>query len=218
MLTKYNLKMPHAVFSGEDALEKIQDIFAENGVKRLAVFSDKGIEGAGLLDLPMAEVKKTGVEYTILDDLPAEPTYMEAQKLVDQCKAYGADFIMAVGGGSVQDTAKLASILMTDEYGITELLDEPGRAQKCIKTLMIPTTAGTGSEATPNAIVAVPEKQLKVGIVNTNMIADYVILDAVMIKKLPRKIAAATGVDALSVGALTHSAPSIDLALEWSAL
>ena len=198
MLTKYNLKMPHAVFSGEDALEKIRDIFAENNVKRLAVFSDKGIEGAGLLDLPMAEVKKTGVEYTILDDLPAEPTYMEAQKLVDQCKEYGADFIMAVGGGSVQDTAKLASILMTDEYGIKELLDEPGRAKKCIKTLMIPTTAGTGSEATPNAIVAVPEKQLKVGIVNTNMIADYVILDAVMIKKLPRKIAAATGVDALA--------------------
>ncbi len=63
---------------------------------------------------------------------------------------------------------------------------------------MIPTTAGTGSEATPNAIVAVPEKQLKVGIVNTEMIADYVILDAVMIKKLPRKIAAATGVDALA--------------------
>lgn len=198
MLTKYNLKMPHAVFSGEDALEKICDIFAENHVKRLAVFSDKGIEGAGLLDFPMARVKASGVAYTVLDDLPAEPSYMEAQKLVDQCKEYGADFIMAVGGGSVQDTAKLASILMTDEYGIKELLDEPGRAKKCIKTLMIPTTAGTGSEATPNAIVAVPEKQLKVGIVNTNMIADYVILDAVMIKKLPRKIAAATGVDALA--------------------
>ena len=188
MLTKYNLKMPHAVFSGEDALEKICDIFAENHVKRLAVFSDKGIEGAGLLDFPMARVKASGVAYTVLDDLPAEPSYMEAQKLVDQCKEYGADFIMAVGGGSVQDTAKLASILMTDEYGIKELLDTPDRAKKCIKTLMIPTTA----------IVAVPEKQLKVGIVNTNMIADYVILDAVMIKKLPRKIAAATGVDALA--------------------
>ena len=117
---------------------------------------------------------------------------------MDQCKACGADFIMAVGGGSVMDTAKLASILMTDEYGIKELLDTPARARKCIKTLMIPTTAGTGSEATPNAIVAVPEKQLKVGIVNTEMIADYVILDAAMIKKLPRKIAAATGVDALA--------------------
>ena len=131
MLTKYNLKMPHAVFSGEDALEKICDIFAENHVKRLAVFSDKGIEGAGLLDFPMARVKASGVAYTVLDDLPAEPSYMEAQKLVDQCKEYGADFIMAVGGGSVQDTAKLASILMTDEYGIKELLDEQQLNGKC---------------------------------------------------------------------------------------
>ena len=198
MLVKYDLKMPHAIFSGEDALDKICDIFAENQVKHLAVFTDKGIRGAGLLDLPMARVEETGVDTVILDDLPAEPSYEEAQKLVDQCKACGADFIMAVGGGSVMDTAKLASILMTDEYGIKELLDTPTRAKKCIKTLMIPTTAGTGSEATPNAIVAVPEKQLKVGIVNTEMIADYVILDAVMIKKLPRKIAAATGVDALA--------------------
>ncbi len=178
MLTKYELKMPRAVYSGEGALGKIPEIFAANGVKRLVVFTDKGIEGAGLLEFPMAEVKKTGVEAAVLDDLPAEPSYLEAQKLVDQCKECGADFIMAVGGGSVMDTAN--------------------RARKCMKTLMIPTTAGTGSEATPNAIVAVPEKQLKVGIVNTEMIADYVILDAVMIKKLPRKIAAATGVDALA--------------------
>lgn len=198
MLTKYQLMMPHAVFSGKDALEKIPEILAENKVRRLAVFADKGIEAAGLLELPMAQVRKSGVDTVILDDLPAEPSYLEAQKLVDQCKASGADFILAVGGGSVMDTAKLASILMTDEYGIKELLDTPGRAKKCIKTLMIPTTAGTGSEATPNAIVAVPEKQLKVGIVNTSMIADYVILDAVMIKHLPRKIAAATGVDALA--------------------
>ena len=198
MIETYNLKMPHSVFSGKDALENIPAILKENHVQHLAVFTDQGIRGAGLLDLPMAWVEQSGVDTVILDDLPAEPTYAEAQKLVDQCKAWGADFIMAVGGGSVMDTAKLASILMTDEYGIKELLDTPTRAKKCIKSLMIPTTAGTGSEATPNAIVAVPEKQLKVGIVNPEMIADYVILDAVMIKKLPRKIAAATGVDALA--------------------
>lgn len=62
---------------------------------------------------------------------------------------------------------------------------------------MIPTTAGTGSEATPNSIVGVPEKELKIGIVNPEMIADYVILDSRMIKNLPKPIAAATGVDAL---------------------
>lgn len=198
MLKKYSLGMPQQVFSGEDALDNIAAILAHEGVKKLAVFTDKGIQGAGLLDYPMEHVKKSGVDYVILNDLPPEPTYEQAQKLVDQCKEYGADFIMAVGGGSVMDTAKLSSILMTSDYGIKDLLDNPGMAHKHIKTLTIPTTAGTGAEATPNAIVAVPEKQLKVGIVNTSMISDYVILDAVMIKKLPRKIAAATGIDALA--------------------
>lgn len=198
MLATYNLKMPHEVYSGENALHNLKDILKKNGVKKAAVFTDKGIEGAGLLDGPMEKIKEAGIDTVVLDDLPPEPSYMQAQALVDAFKKSGADFIVAVGGGSVMDTAKLSSILATDEYGIKELLDDPKRGKKYVKTLMIPTTAGTGAEATPNAIVAVPEKELKVGIVNDEMIADYVILDAVMIKKLPRKIAAATGVDALA--------------------
>lgn len=197
MLTKYNLKMPHEIFSGEDALENLKTILQTNGVKKVAVFTDKGIQSAGLLDYPMAKIQAAGVESVILNDLPPEPTYSQAQALVDAYKASGADFIVAVGGGSVMDTAKLSSILATEEYTIKDLLDDPSLGKKHVKTLMIPTTAGTGAEATPNAIVAVPEKELKVGIVNDEMIADYVILDAVMIKRLPRKIAAATGVDAL---------------------
>lgn len=74
MLTKYQLMMPHAVFSGKDALEKIPEILAENKVRRLAIFADKGIEAAGLLELPMAQVRKSGVDTVILDDLPAEPS------------------------------------------------------------------------------------------------------------------------------------------------
>jgi alcohol dehydrogenase class IV len=123
---------------------------------------------------------------------------MQVQKLVDQFKESGADIIVACGGGSVMDAAKLASVLVTDEYGVKELLDDPGRAKKCVPIILIPTTAGTGAEVTPNAIVGVPERELKIGIVNEHMIADYVILDARMIKNLPRKIAASTGVDALA--------------------
>lgn len=197
MLKQYKLKMPPTVYSGEGALENLRTILEENGVKKLAVFTDRGIEAAGLLEFPLDQVKRAGVEYVVLDDLPAEPTYAQVQVLVDVFKTSGADFILAVGGGSVMDAAKLASVLRTDAYGVKELLDDPGRAAKTVKTVMVPTTAGTGAEATPNAIVAVPEKEVKVGIVNESMIADFVILDAVMIKKLPRKLAAATGVDAL---------------------
>lgn len=198
MLTTYSLKMPHAVYGGENAMENITTILKNIGVKQVAMFTDKGIEAAGLFALPEAAVKAAGVDYHVLDDLPVEPSYTDVQKLVDQFKKSGADMIIACGGDSVIDAAKLASVLVTDEYGVKELLDEPTRAQKCVPTILIPTTAGTGAEVTPNAIVAVPEKELKIGIVNENMIPDYVILDARMIKKLPRKIAASTGVDALA--------------------
>ena len=198
MLTDYSLKMPKEVYGGEHALEKLKDVMSVNDVKKVAVFTDHGIRGTGLLELPMQMLTQAGVETVILDDLPAEPTYSQVQVLVDAFRAEKADIIVAVGGGSVMDAAKLASILSTDRYSVHDLLDEPTLGRKFVKTVMIPTTAGTGSEATPNAIVAVPEKELKIGIVNPAMVPDYVILDARMIKNLPRKIAAASGVDAMA--------------------
>ena len=150
------------------------------------------------VDLPQEIVRSAGAETVILSDIPAEPSYGAVQTLVDEFRTLDADIIIAVGGGSAMDTAKLASILVTDEYTVKDLLDDPLRGKKTVTTCFIPTTAGTGSEATPNAIVAVPEKELKIGIVNPAMVPDYVILDARMIKNLPRKIAAASGVDAMA--------------------
>jgi alcohol dehydrogenase class IV len=196
MLDKYNLKMPKEVYSGVNALDKMKDIL--KGKSKVVIFTDKGIANSGLLEIPLQYVKEAGVSYELLDDLKVEPSCDEVQVVVDRFKTTNAELIIAVGGGSVMDTAKLASVLFTNDYTVRDLLADPSKAVKNIKTLMIPTTAGTGSEATPNSIVLVPEKQMKVGIVNDEMISDYVILDAVMIKKLPRKIAAATEIDALS--------------------
>lgn len=195
-MIKYNLQMPQNVYSGENALENIKTIV--KGYKKIAVFTDKGIQSTGLLDKIIDILNETGVENFIFNELTPEPTCDQVQLVIDEFKLVGADFIVAVGGGSVMDTAKLASICVTDEYGVRDLLDNPSMGRKTTKTLAIPTTAGTGSEATPNSIVSVPEKELKVGIVNGEMIPDYVILDAQMIKNLPVKIAAATGVDALA--------------------
>lgn len=195
-LETYSMTMPRTVYSGKNALDNLKTLVA--GVKKVAVFTDKGILATGLVEHPLARLKEAGVAVEVISDLPPEPTYEQVQKLVDAFKASGADFIVAVGGGSVMDTAKLASLLATEHYTVKDLLDNPGLARKTVTTCLIPTTAGTGSEATPNAIVAVPEKELKVGIVNGSMVPDYVILDAVMIRDLPRKIAAATGVDAMA--------------------
>ena len=138
MLTQYNLKMPHAVYGGENAMDNITAIIKARGAKKVAMFTDKGIEGAGLFALPEEAVKASGAEYYVLDELPPEPSYMAVQKLVDEFKTSGADLIVACGGGSVMDAAKLASVLVTDDYGVKELLDNPGMAQKCVPIVLIP--------------------------------------------------------------------------------
>ena len=196
MITDYQLKMPKNIYAGEHALEQLSPIILK-GVKKIVIFTYKGILGTGLVDLLKSIIEEAGIPYTIISEIPAEPSYHEAQAMVDEFKKEQADFIIAIGGGSVMDVAKLASILATDEYTVKDLLEEPLLATKQITSLMIPTTAGTGAEATPNSIVGVPEKDLKIGIVNPEMIADYVLLDSRMIKNLPKPIAAATGVDAL---------------------
>ncbi|MBQ6334938.1 MAG: iron-containing alcohol dehydrogenase [Erysipelotrichaceae bacterium] len=196
-LERYSIKMPKAVYSGVDALDNITDLIIAKKANKVAAFTDKGLRKLGLFDLVEERIQKANVAYDIFDDLPAEPTYMQVQSVIDDFKKNAYDLIVACGGGSVMDAAKLASVLVTDEYTVKDLLDTPALAKKCVEVIMIPTTAGTGAECTPNAIVGVPEKELKIGIVNDNLIADYVILDAEMIRNLPRSIAAATGVDAL---------------------
>ena len=195
-LEKYVMNMPRTVYSGVNSLENLKTVVS--GATKVAVFTDRGLLASGLVDLPIAKIKEAGKEVVVFSDLPAEPTYMQAQKLVDEFRESGADFIVAVGGGSAMDTAKLASLLVTDKYTIKDLLDDPLLAVKTVPTCLVPTTAGTGSEATQNAIVGVPEKELKIGIVNPSMIPDYVILDAEMIRNLPRSIGAATGIDAMA--------------------
>ena len=196
-LERYSIKMPKAVYSGVDALDNITDLIIAKKANKVAAFTDKGLRKLGLFDLVEERIQKANVAYDIFDDLPAEPTYMQVQSVIDDFKKNAYDLIVACGGGSVMDAAKLASVLVTDEYTVKDLLDTPALAKKCVEVIMIPTTVGTGAECTPNAIVGVPEKELKIGIVNDNLIADYVILDAEMIRNLPRSIAAATGVDAL---------------------
>ena len=133
-----------------------------------------------------------------MDDLTAEPAVSDIERVLREVAADRPDLIVGLGGGSVMDAAKLASILIGADYTLRDLLSDATRAQKQVKSVMVPTTCGTGSEATCNAIVAIPEEESKKGIVNNCMISDYVILDVQMIAKLPPKIIAATGVDALA--------------------
>lgn len=106
-MNEYQLQMPRRVFSGADAMQALGRLAA--GHRKAAVFTDKGICASGIARRPLDQLQAAGVEYRLFDELPAEPTCDQAQKVVDAFREWGADMIVAVGGGSVMDVAKLAS-------------------------------------------------------------------------------------------------------------
>lgn len=194
----YQVKLPSCAYGGEGSMEKVKEIVAKENARKIVVFSDKGIEATGLLKLLTSELDQTEAQYSVFTDCKPEPSYGQVAEVVEMVQGYECDLIIGIGGGSVMDAAKLVSVLKGASYTIRDLLNDPTLAQKKVKTVMIPSTCGTGSEATCNAIVAIPEENSKKGIVNDSMIPDYVILDSRMIARLPKPIVAATGVDALA--------------------
>lgn len=191
----YALKMPQLVYCGNDCEQRLAEYAIKH--RKVCVFTDAAVKVTPGAIKMLTVLTGVGVELSILDGLKPEPTCDQAQETIDSFCKTNATLIVAIGGGSVMDIAKLASIAATNEYTVRDLLDNPALGRKIIPTVMIPTTAGTGAEATPNAIVTVPEKSLKVGIVNEAMIPDLVLLDGDMIVGLPLPIAASTGIDAL---------------------
>ncbi len=191
----YTLKLPCSVFSGQNALGQIASIV--KGFHQVTLFTDQGIVGAGLSDKLRCLIEQAGCHVNVIDHLTAEPTLNEAQEAVDAFHQGGGQAVIGLGGGSVMDVAKLAS-LQEAKGGLKTYLEQPSLARKAVPLILIPTTAGTGAEATPNAIVALPELQVKVGIVSREMVADYVILDPAMTASTPKPVAAAACVDALA--------------------
>ncbi|MCE5342938.1 MAG: iron-containing alcohol dehydrogenase [Eubacteriales bacterium] len=191
----FTLRMPAQVYCGNDGQEKLLAFAAP--YRKVCVFTDAAVARTLGAQKMLSALRDAGKELTVLDDLKPEPVCDDAQETVDVFRKSGAELIVAIGGGSVMDVAKLASISATDAITVRSLLENPLLGSKTVPTVMIPTTAGTGAEATPNSIVTVPEKQLKAGIVNPEMIADLVILDGDMTAELPMAVAASTGADAL---------------------
>lgn len=192
------LIVPHTVYCGTGELRKIGEIITNHNVKNAVIFTYPTIRENGLLELVEHEIEKAGAEYSVIDNLAVEPTIEQAEETIGKFNELHADMIFAVGGGSVMDVAKLASLMAGSPYTLKELAENPAIGKKKRPTVMIPTTAGTGSEATINSIVTDTERQLKIGIVNEAMVSDYVILAPEMIRNIPQQIAASTGVDALA--------------------
>jgi alcohol dehydrogenase class IV len=194
----YSLLNVGRIIAGPGSLSTIQEIPAAYGAQKVLIITDQGVWNAGLIEEPKNILESAGVRVAVIHDTLPEPTVGQVTELFRQAKNLGGEMIIGIGGGSAMDVAKLVSVLLTNNVSIEQLLGKAEIAVRGIPTLMVPTTAGTGSEVTQTAIVLVPEEELKVGVVNRKLVPDCVILDPILTVKLPPAITATTGLDALA--------------------
>ncbi|MEN6564813.1 MAG: iron-containing alcohol dehydrogenase [Veillonellales bacterium] len=194
----YSLLNIGKIVAGAGSIEQIKDLAADYAAKNVVIITDQGVWNSGLVEKPKELLEGAGVNVHVINNTPPEPAVDQVAAIFQAAKEFECQMVIGIGGGSSMDTAKIVSLLFTNNVNLRELVK--GKAQikyRGIPTIMIPTTAGTGAEATPNAIVLVPEEELKVGIVSEKMVSDCVILDPAMTVDLPKHITANTGMDAL---------------------
>jgi len=193
---QFDFHSTHSIIVERGGSANLAKRIVERGGKSVLIVTDPGVLSAGLLNKALPQFKELGLSLQVFSDVEADPPVSvieSAVKLAQECKA---DFIVGFGGGSSMDVAKLVALLapgkekLGDVYGI-------GMAKgPRLPLILVPTTAGTGSEVTTISIVTVSESEKK-GVVSPKLLPDVALLDAELTLGLPPHVTAATGIDAM---------------------
>jgi alcohol dehydrogenase class IV len=181
---------------GAAAIKQIPEALRELGAKRVLVVTDQGIVKAGILDRLLAAVEG-GAAIEVFDGAQPDPSVSAMRSLAALAEGWGVDAVIGLGGGSSLDTAKIAAALVANRRDIAEYLKGAPLTESVLPILAVPTTAGTGSEATPIAVISDEEAQVKIGVVSPRIMQRVAFLDPELCLGLPPAITAITGMDAL---------------------
>ena len=184
------------VLSGPGTSGQLGEMAATMGIRRLFIVTDPGSIQFGLLDAAVESLNANNIALHIYSDIVADPPESVVMSAVYAAQDFGCDAVIGFGGGSSMDVAKLLAVLIAGEqpladiYGVDQIIG--GR----LPLIQVPTTAGTGSEATMVSIITTGETT-KAGVVSRTLLADKIILDAALTTGLPPAVTAATGIDAM---------------------
>ena len=187
-------------YFGRGAREELGREIKERGFKKVLFVTDESLIKCGVADKVTNILEKSKIDYKVYSDIKPNPTVINVQDGVDVCKKYEADVIVAVGGGSVIDTAKGISIIMTnpDRYDVVSLNGLSNTENKGMPLIALPTTHGTAAEVTINYVITDEKEKIKMVCVDPHDIPVLAIIDSELMETLPKGTAAATGLDALT--------------------
>jgi alcohol dehydrogenase len=196
----YEFRNSTKILSGSRAIENIPFELKNMKVVKPLVLTNKQLVSLGIADIVVKALEKGLLPAAVVyDDVPVDSSVNVVNDVARVYRDKGCDAIIAVGGGSVIDTAKGASIVIT--HGASDLKQYMGSevlvGDRMVPFVAVPTTAGTGSEVTTAAVIKDTERHVKMGFVSFNLLPDVAVLDPRMTVGLPPRITASTGMDAL---------------------
>jgi lactaldehyde reductase len=187
-------------YFGPGARKELPGIVARLGFKKALIVTDKGLIKFGVAKMVSDVLDETGIPYEIYSEVKPNPTVTNVKMGVEAFKKSGADFLVAIGGGSSMDTAKGIGIVSNNpEFAdVVSLEGVAPTKHKTVPIIALPTTAGTAAETTINYVIIDEAKQKKMVCVDPNDIPCCAIVDAELMYSLPKGTTAATGLDALT--------------------
>lgn len=187
-------------YHGSGAIQNIAVEAVGRGFKKAFVCSDPDLIKFGVTDKVLDVLKAANLDYEVYSNIKANPTIENVQSGVESFKASGADYLIAIGGGSSMDTAKAIGIIINNpEFADVRSLEGVAPTKKpSVPIIAVPTTAGTAAEVTINYVITDAEKNRKMVCVDPHDIPIVAIVDPDMMSTMPKGLTAATGMDALT--------------------
>ena len=195
---QFEFRVPRVVIAGYDALARLAAEVRSVGGRKGLVVTDPGVAKSGVLEKVTKPLAADGIAFEVFDQVQPEPPIACAEAALAALKKAGADFVIGVGGGSSMDVSKVIAMLAVNGGDARQYFGEGKVPKRGLPTVLIPTTAGTGSEVSPIAMLTDPAEHLKKGIVSWNILADAAVVDPEMSRTTPPRVTAATGMDALT--------------------
>jgi alcohol dehydrogenase len=197
-LTTYAFELPTRIEFGEGVIATVGQEVKKIGAKRVLIVADKGVINAGLTQGVEKSLSEAGIPYLIFDKIVPNPRDTDCHLGYEIAKEEKIDALIAVGGGSSMDTAKAIGTLLTHGGRVQEWCGFQLLKRKITPLIAIPTTAGTGSEVTPFAVITDTEQHVKLNIFDPKAAATVALVDPTVLLKLPSHIMASTGIDAMT--------------------
>ena len=194
----FPMRLPSMILFGCGAAQKVGEEAKVLGAERVLIVCDPGIASTGMVDEVKGILEKSGLSAGVYSEVVPEPPVESLEAGVKEAREGDFDLVIGLGGGSSMDAAKVVAVMAVHSGQIEDMFGTDNVPGRGLPTIMMPTTSGTGSEATVNSILTDTKNHVKKGVVSRHLMPDVAIVDPLLTLSCPPKVSAASGMDTLT--------------------